>query len=104
MSPLHLVVLLSLVVLPDHGIWPDLDPRVRIAAPAWTLDAGPSWVRVDLTHRVVTVYQGGAAVIAYSLRRDGTAGSRAELLPLLDPGDAADLSRLVGKDVRVEQG
>lgn len=93
------------LTLPDRGIWPDLDAQVRIAPPPWRLQPGAAaWLRLDGTHRVLTVYQGEAPVVAYPTAADRDARSLAEVLPLLRAGDAEQLQRLVPRDVRVELG
>ena len=73
--------------LPDRGIFSDLDAQARIAPPPWRLHEGTGWLRLDETHRVLTVYQGDAPIMAYPLVREGGARTLAEVLPLLRPGD-----------------
>src|SRR3569832_256545 len=87
----------------DQGDFPDLGSKARITAPNWTVSEGETWVRVDLKHRVATLYQGAVALTAYPLvQSSATASPDAALtvdgaLALLDPEDAADLKkRLVG--------
>ena len=97
--------------LPDRGIWPDLAPQVRIAPPTWPMADGAPWLRLDGTHRVLTVYQGAAPLVAYGMLPGAAfapgAKTLAEVLPLLRAGDAEQLRRLVpadGPELRIERG
>ena len=51
----------------DRGIFADLAPGVRIAAPSWPVAEGPTWLRLDPAHRLLTLYQGEVALTAYPL-------------------------------------
>lgn len=97
MLKLVLPLLLSLGTA-DQGVLPDLGPKVHITAPSWSVGRGDPWLRLDLTHRLVTLYQGEVALTAYRLRDDAKPAPRATPWPpadvtaLLDPEDAADLN------------
>jgi uncharacterized protein YijF (DUF1287 family) len=54
------------VGLRDRGIFSDLDPAVRVRAPAW-LDRRATWILVDKQARVLTLYAGGDAVKSYPI-------------------------------------
>ena len=80
----------------DQGIYPELGPQSRIAAPDWQPASGPTWLRLDPGHGVLTLYQGGAALTAYQLAKAPPAGvgpdlGRGALLALLAPPDADEL-------------
>jgi hypothetical protein len=92
---LNLALAMSLGGL-DQGIFPDLGPAARIAAPDWSVATGATWLRLDPGHRILTLYQGDTALTAYPLATAPPVGvgpdlGRGALLALLDPADAADL-------------
>lgn len=70
----------------DHGIWSDLDAKVKIELPAGLTRARVR-ATTDRKHHVLVLYADGFPVKAYPLADDGAlarAGDRAELAPLLD--------------------
>jgi hypothetical protein len=80
----------------DQGIFPELGPKAKIASPDWQVASGPTWLRLDPRHRILTLYQGEVALIAYPLLAEPPEGvspdlGRGALLALLDPADAAEL-------------
>ncbi len=92
----------------DRGIFPDLAAQAQISAPSWTLAAGDSWLRVDLGHRLVTLYQGEAALTAYAMASPPSLTSppvpyaqAADVLRWLNEADRADLQGRVPTQVRV---
>src|SRR5580658_227089 len=89
--------------LPDNGIWSDLDGRVQIAPAPWLAAEGPAALQVDPVHKVVTVYRGPAAQMAYPLPGLSAAAPRTlqELLPLARPEDRAGITALCPPDVPV---
>ena len=90
----------------DRGIYPDLAPQAQISAPSWSPSDGETWLRVDLPHRIVTLYQGSVALVAYALRGPlSQAGPGpaplAVVLPWLSDADRADLSKRLGAPPRL---
>ena len=89
----------------DRGIYSELGPQAQISAPGWAVSGGERWLRVDLPHRLVTLYQGDVALTAYaiatppSLSTPPTPSSEASaILPWLAERDRADLQgRLTGR-------
>ncbi|HNN96168.1 MAG TPA: hypothetical protein PKI03_28030, partial [Pseudomonadota bacterium] len=82
----------------DRGIYSELGPQAQISAPGWAVSGGERWLRVDLPHRLVTLYQGDVALTAYaiatppSLSTPPTPSSEASaILPWLAERDRADL-------------
>lgn len=62
-----LVILLTLAgALPDRGIFPELLARVNLAAPR-AVDRAHDWLRVDRTHKLVTLYDGDDPIALYLL-------------------------------------
>lgn len=51
----------------DRGVFSDLGAGVRIVAPSWPVALGPTWLRLDARHRLLTLYQGEVALVAYAL-------------------------------------
>lgn len=96
------LLLAALLGLPDKGIYPEFDDKVRIAAPPWTISAGAAALRLDPVHHVLTLYQGDAPLVAYALAEGAPAArSLAAVLPLLGAADREDLRRRVPADVAV---
>lgn len=91
----------------DQGIFPELAEQAEIAAPEWRVDSGPLWLRLDPQHRILTLYQGDTALVAYPLVKAPPEGvapdfGRGALLALLEPGAASDLKgRLDGDKAAV---
>jgi uncharacterized protein YijF (DUF1287 family) len=84
--------------LPDRGVYPELDGRVRIALPSW-VPVGGLRVRVDRQRRLLTVLQGGDALKTYPIAPTCDAPT----LVCLGVGesDRAELGRLAGPDGRL---
>lgn len=103
----------------DHGIFPDLNAGVHIAAPSWPVTesatdpataASATWLRLDPKHKVLTLYQNDVPLTAYALLGEvaapsGPAPPDAALLAVLSqlpPTDAAELRRRVGTAPKIE--
>lgn len=52
--------------LPDHGVFADLDANVTVRMPPGVAKER-TWVRIDNTHHIATVYDGDDPVRAYAL-------------------------------------
>lgn len=113
---LHLIFAASLALGPaaslaefDHGIFDDLAATARIAAPGWATSRGDLWLRVDLPHRIVTLYQNDVALIAYAMASappgplQGAPGPNA-VLGWLSDGDRGDLKGRISDGTRVVYG
>lgn len=86
--------------LPDHGIFPELDRQVSTTVPAG-VDPARSSVRIDRTHRVLTLYEGADAVKAYPIDPAGTANAFGVALR---PADASELLRFTRRESPVVEG
>jgi uncharacterized protein YijF (DUF1287 family) len=84
--------------LPDRGVYPELDGRVRIALPSW-VPVGGLRVRIDRPRRLLTVLQGGDALKSYPLAPTCDAPTVACLG--VGEDDRAELGRLAGPDGRL---
>ena len=86
----------------DQGIFAQLGPSAHIAAPNWQVASGPTWLRLDPRHRLLTLYQGEVALTAYPLVAApppdaGANLGRRALLTLLEPAAASELSEHLGQ-------
>lgn len=95
----------------DRGIFADLAPGVRIAAPSWPVAEGPTWLRLDPAHRLLTLYQGEVALTAYALVAEPAAlqaatpqTDLATLAGWLGAEDAAELRTKVGAPLKLTVG
>lgn len=93
----------------DRGIYPDLASQAQISAPNWPVAQGDGWLRVDLAHRLVTLYRGDVALVAYPLATAPIEASPAsattpasEVLLWLADGDRADLQGRLTATTRVQ--
>ena len=84
--------------LPDRGVYPELDGRVRLALASW-VPAGGLRVRIDRERRLLTVVRGGDALKTYAITPSCDASTLACLG--VGEGDAAELGRLAGPDGRL---
>lgn len=97
MNTLGLLFLLLASGLSDKGIYPEFDAGARMVPPPWPVvrtDSAVS-VRVDPAHRVLTVYRGEAALVAYPLRGAPADQALPSLLEQLRPEDAKALRELL---------
>lgn len=93
----------------DRGIYPDLAAQAQITSPDWPLPDGETWLRVDLTHRLATLYQGAFPLTAYALsgplsQATAAPAQLATVLPWLSERDRADLQKRQSPSVRVVFG
>jgi hypothetical protein len=84
--------------LPDRGLFTDLDPQVVMRMPPG-VNRTRTWVRVDGTHHVATVYDGESPVRAYAL--SGAAASYDALLAALRSEDREEVRQFVAPDARL---
>lgn len=110
---LHVLLSLALVGvgLVDKGVFPDLGPGVRISAPSWEVAKGPLWLRLDPTHRLLTLYQDEVALTAYALAAEPAVLAAAtpetpleKLCGWLGPEDAADLRKRAAAPLKLTVG
>lgn len=92
----------------DQGIFPDLAPQTQISVPNWPVSPGDAWLRVDLQHRLVTLYKGDVALTAYPLvaapsqtRPAAPGNATADVLRWLTDADRADLGGRLPQGSRV---
>jgi hypothetical protein len=93
----------------DQGIYPDLAPQAQISAPDWPLADGEQVLRVDLAHRIATLYQGPFPLVAYPLSGAPPAPGPgptllASVFAWLAEGDRADLQRRQSPNLGVRFG
>ncbi|HEY4394427.1 MAG TPA: DUF1287 domain-containing protein [Polyangia bacterium] len=81
--------------LPDRGVYPALDGRVRIALASW-VPAAALRVRIDRERRLLTVQRGGDALKTYPIAPTCDAPTAACLG--LGDGERAELGQLAGPD------
>jgi uncharacterized protein YijF (DUF1287 family) len=93
----------------DQGIFPDLAQQAQISVPNWPVSPGDAWLRVDLQHRLVTLYKGDVALTAYPLfgapSQTGPAApgnGTADVLRWLTDADRADLGGRLTQGSRVQ--
>jgi uncharacterized protein YijF (DUF1287 family) len=88
--------------LPDRGVFTDLDARVELHMPPGVAKAR-TWVRVDDTHHVATVYDGDDPVRAYPLvdPNFGPAGGFDALLSALRPDDRDEVRQFVAPEAKL---
>lgn len=84
--------------LPDRGVYPELDGRVRIALPSWVPPGGLR-VRIDRQRRLLTVLRDVDALKTYVLAPTCDAPTVACLG--VGENDRAELGRLAGPDGRL---
>ncbi len=95
----------------DQGIFADLAARVSIHAPSWQLPEGRVAVRIDDQHRILTLWQGSIALVAYPIIATPTAlaslpktPSREEVLLLLGKEDSEEAKTHLGGNFQVVWG
>src|SRR4051794_2416183 len=66
MVPIAFALAASVALLPDRGIYPELDSLISITLPA-DVDAKRVWLRADPAHRVLTLYHGDDPLKAYPI-------------------------------------
>jgi hypothetical protein len=100
MGAIPLVFLALAAGLPDRGIYPELEPTVQLALPP-AIDDARTWVRIDPTHGIVTLFEGEHPRKAYPARVPAglRATSRAELGLATLEAPAPDQVRLRGDDL-----
>lgn len=81
----------------DQGIFADLGDRVTVRCPTWPVSSGAVTVRIDPTHRLLTLFHGSAPLSAYPLSVDKLSllpktPSRTEILALLEPSTRDEIS------------
>jgi uncharacterized protein YijF (DUF1287 family) len=99
MLPLILAVLAC--GLPDRGVFTDLDARIELRMPPG-VDKARTWVRVDETHHVATLYDGDDPVRAYAL--GGPAAGFDTLLSALRPEERDEVRQFVAPAARIVVG
>lgn len=92
----------------DRGIYSELGAQAQISAPNWAVSGGERWLRIDLQHRLVTLYQGDVALTAYAIAAPPSLSTPAapsidagEILPWLAEHDRADLQGRLTSRLRV---
>lgn len=95
----------------DHGIFPDLGSRVQIRVPNWSVSNGTFSVRLDEKHRLMTLFQGPAALTVYPIvaGAEQLAGlsrtpSSDAILSLLDKGAAEEARERLTGSIAVQWG
>jgi uncharacterized protein YijF (DUF1287 family) len=90
----------------DQGIYPELNQGVAAVVPTWQVAAGQTWLRLDTKHKLLTLYQGDAALAAYRLQDTAAVPTMAPvsaqaLLPLLASEEATELRSRITETTQV---
>lgn len=95
----------------DQGIFADLSGRVAIHSPNWSVSDGPLAIRIDDQHRILTVWRGSVALVAYPIIATPTTlsglsrtPSRDDLLLLIDKADSEEAKSQLGAPFSVKWG
>ena len=95
----------------DQGIFSDLAGRVSIQAPTWSLPDAPVSLRIDDQHRILTLWRGSVALIAYPIIATPSAlaslsrsPSREDVLLLMSKADGDEARGLLNVPFSVQWG